>query len=100
MTTLTLNKGALEFFGAASKARVQLREDGALRIRPTARKSGVNLPKGEKLVDIARKGDTARIVVEGVELSEGNLGLAADKYGWMALAGAPARGAAAVKIAA
>lgn len=100
MTTLTLNKGALEFFGDASKARVQVREGGALRIRPTARKSGVNLPKGEKLVEIVRKGDTAKIVVEGFEAPAGNLGLAKDKYGWGALAGTPGRGEAAVKIAA
>lgn len=100
MTTLTLNKGAMEFLGTASKARVQIREGGALRIRPTARKSGVNLPRGEKLVDVVRKGDTARIVVEGFEAPAGNLAIAKDKYGWAALAGSPARGAAAVKIAA
>lgn len=100
MTTLTLNRGALEFLGEANKARVQIREDGILRIRPTARKSGVNLPRGEKLVDVVRKGDTARIVVEGIDAPAGNLALAKDKYGWTALAGSPARGAASVKIAA
>lgn len=100
MTTLTLNKQALEFFGAAEKVRVQVR-DGLVRIRPTSRKSGVNLPKGEKLLTLVRKGDTGRVTVEGVEgLQAGNLAATADKYGWLAVSGAPARGAASVKIAA
>lgn len=100
MTTLTLNKQALEFFGDAEKVRVQVR-DGVVRLRPTARKSGVNLPRGEKLLSLARKGDTGRVEVEGVEgLSAGNMAATRDKYGWLAIAGAPARGAASVKVAA
>ena len=99
MTTLTLNKSALEFFGSAEKVRVQAR-DGALRIRPTARKSHVNLPKGEKLVSLTRKGDGAKIVVEDLEgVAQGNLAARTDRYGWLALAGAPARGEASVKVA-
>lgn len=98
MNTLTLNRQALASFGTADKVRVQNR-GGTLFLRPTDRKSGVNLPKGEKLVDLVVKGDSARITVEGLDLSAGNLALRADKYGWMAAAAPAGRGEAAVKVA-
>jgi hypothetical protein len=99
MNTITLNSKALSSFGESVKVRVQNRE-GTLYLRPTDRKSGVNLPKGEKLADLSRKGDTGQITVEGVDVpASGALGLRADKYGWLAIAGSPARGEASVKVA-
>ncbi len=102
MRTLEFNTAALEGFGDTSKVRVKTL-DGVLFIRPTDRKSHVNLPKGEKLVDLVRKGNVAKITVEGFEVAGevgASLALQKAKYGWIAAAGEPAKGAARVKIAA
>ncbi len=100
MTVLTLNKAAVAAFDNAEKIRVKA-VDGTLFVRPTARKAGVNLPKGQKLVNITRTGANARVAVEGVDASAGNFGLIANKYGWFVLADAsPSKTAPAIKVAA
>ncbi len=77
-------------FNAAAKTnslqgRTKLRVanvDGALRFRPTDRKAGANLPKGQKLLDISGGKTT---LPEGFEAQAGKYSLMADKYGWLAL---------------
>jgi hypothetical protein len=98
MTILTLNKAAVSAFGTAAKIRVK-NVDGTLFVRPTARKAGVNLPKGEKLVSLNRAGAKTSAEVIGFEAPEGNFGLVAAKYGWMVLANAtPSKTEAAIRV--
>lgn len=87
---LSFNSAAQQsVVGSAAKIRVAVR-DGVLRIRPTARKAGVNLPKGEKLIDLNR-GKAA--LPEGFDLPTGKFALRLDKYGWhAAIPGAQGRG--------
>lgn len=100
MTKLTLNKAAAAAFAGAEKIRVKT-VSGTLFVRPTARKAGVNLPKGEKLVNLTRAGATVMAAVEGVEASAGNFGLVPNKYGWFVLADAnPSKTAPAIRVAA
>jgi hypothetical protein len=82
MTTVSFNNTAkTNSLQGRSKLRVANR-DGMLRFRPTDRKAGANLPKGEKLIDIAG-GRCA--LPEGFEAKPGKYGLNVDKYGWLAL---------------
>jgi len=83
MVTLTLNTAARsqDKFSANSKIRAKI-QDGVMFIRPTARKAPVNLPKTERLVDMASNG---KVEIEGIELGAGTYGLTAEKYGWFAL---------------
>jgi hypothetical protein len=69
-----------------TKIRVANR-DGMLRFRPTDRKAGANLPKGEKLIDLS--GGKCSLP-EGFDAKAGKYELHADKYGW--LAAQPAKG--------
>ena len=95
MAILALNSAAKTVFGDYHKVRIR-KVDGTLFIRPTARKAGVNLPKGEKLVEIQKGG---RLAVDGIEANEGTFGLQAERYGWFALTpDAPKRGPS-VKVA-
>lgn len=96
MATLAFNSAAQSAFGGAQKVRIRSM-NGTLFMRPTARKAGVNLPKGEKLVEIGKGG---RVSVDGIEAPAGTFGLQADRYGWFALTpDAPKRGPV-VKVAA
>lgn len=82
MKTVNFNNTARkESLQGRSKLRIANR-DGVLRFRPTDRKAGANLPKGEKLLDISG-GKVA--LPEGFEAKNGKYALMADKYGWLAL---------------
>lgn len=63
-----------------TKLRVANR-DGQLRFRPTDRKAGANLPKGEKLIDL-QAGKC--MLPEGFDAQAGKYALELDKYGWLA----------------
>ena len=64
-----------------NKLRVANR-GGNLYFRPTDRKAGANLPKGEKLIELSG-GKCA--LPEGFDAQAGKYALEADKYGWLAL---------------
>lgn len=82
MTTVSFNTTAkTSHLQGRSKVRVANR-DGILRFRPTDRKAGANLPKGEKLLDVA--GGKCSLP-EGFEAKPGKYGMSVDKYGWLAL---------------
>jgi len=83
MTTITLNAAARsqDKFSTNGKIRAKL-VDGVMFIRPTGRAKPVNLPKTERLVEMSSAG---KVELEGMELTAGNYGLRADKYGWFAL---------------
>lgn len=97
MATLTLNTAArgLAHFSGAAKVRTKI-VDGTMFIRPTDRKSRVNLPKDEQLVDIAG----GKVSIENLDHAEGAYGLKADRYGWYALTPNHTGRSASVKIAA
>lgn len=89
MNTLSFNASGKNEIGANSKVRIA-NIDGVLRVRPTNRKAGANLPKGQKLLDLA--GGKAALP-EGMDLPTGKYSLHADKYGWFVLEpGAQGRG--------
>jgi hypothetical protein len=82
MTTVSFNTSAkTNALQGRSKLRVANR-DGMLRFRPTDRKAGANLPKGEKLIDIS--GGKAALP-DGFDAKPGKYALHVDKYGWLAL---------------
>lgn len=54
--TVNLNKMASALVGEKSKVRVRIR-DGVLQFLPTDRVKGINLPKGEVLIDIKARAD-------------------------------------------
>jgi hypothetical protein len=64
-----------------NKLRVANR-GGTLFFRPTDRKTGANLPKGEKLIELSGGKCT---LPEGVDAKAGKYQLNADKYGWLGL---------------
>lgn len=74
------NTARKESLQGRSKIRVANR-DGMLRFRPTDRKAGANLPKGEKLLDITGGKCT---LPEGFDAKAGKYALEVDKYGWLA----------------
>lgn len=89
MNTIAFNTAAKTELGDRAKIRIA-NIDGALRVRPTNRKAGANLPKGQKLIDLAGSRVT---LPEGMDLPSGKYSLHADKYGWFALEpGAQGRG--------
>lgn len=82
MKTVNFNTAARkDSLQGRSKLRIANR-DGMLRFRPTDRKAGANLPKGEKLLDIS--GGKCSLP-EGFDAKAGKYALHADKYGWLAL---------------
>lgn len=90
MTTLILNTAArgLSHFVGAAKIRAKIVE-GTVFLRPTNRKTPVNLPKGEKLVDLA----SGKLNIEGLEANAGAYGLQPERYGWFVMTpDAPGRG--------
>lgn len=82
MTNVSFNNSAkTAHLKGRSKVRVANR-NGTLHFRPTDRKAGANLPKGEKLLDISGGKCT---LPEGFEAKPGKYGMSVDKYGWLAL---------------
>lgn len=90
MTKLTINKAAIAQLAGNTKVRARIKE-GVLQLRPTARKSGVKLPKGEKLIDVKRGGIFNQIDLQS---AFGDVGfdvptrgfLVPVKHGWLTLA--------------
>lgn len=87
---LSFNAAAREKnLGERTKLRIANR-GGSLRFRPTDRKAGVNLPKGEKLIQLSGGKGT---LPEGFDAPAGKYSLHTDKYGWLVLeAGGKGRG--------
>jgi hypothetical protein len=89
MTKININKAAIAQFAGNTKARLRI-IGGVLQIRPTARKSGVKLPKGEVLVDVKRMGFFNQIDLQaafgdrGFDIPTAGV-LAAAKHGWLTL---------------
>lgn len=79
---VNFNAQAKTHLGERGKVRVANR-GGSLFFRPTDRKAGANLPKGEKLIDLSAGKTT---LPEGFDAPAGKYALHADKYGWLALA--------------
>ena len=97
MAVLTLNSAArgIAAFGSATKIRAR-NVDGVWSIRPTDRKSPVNLPKGQSLVPLAG----GKFEIENLDMAEGAFGLDADKNGWFVLVPGHSGRGASVKITA
>ena len=91
--TVTLNAAAVAMLGALAaspKIRVRSTEAGALQIRPTDRKSAVNLPKTEALRDLRVKDNSRRFSIASDVLNVGaTFTLQAGRYGWYDLVPAP-----------
>lgn len=86
MAILTTNAASASLFATAAKIRVR-NVDGQVQIRPTDRKSPVNLPKTETLVDLRSKTATsfrANIVDEALEVGA-LYAIESAKYGWLKL---------------
>ncbi len=96
MNQVNLMKSAVALMNGAEKVRVRFK-NGTLELRPTARKSGVKLPKGEMLVDIKRKGFFNQILVNEPMLV-GDFGIAPVKHGWLRVVELADGATAAVKI--
>jgi hypothetical protein len=100
MRTLSFNTAAVSALNVGNKIRVK-NVDGVLFFRPTDRASGVNLPKGERLVEVSSSATGAKITIDGLDLpAAASFGLQKAKYGWYAAAGDAKRGEASVKLAA
>lgn len=82
MAVLTLNSAArgITAFGSATKIRAR-NVDGVLFIRPTERRSAVNLPENQSLVPLTG----GKFEIEDLDIAEGAYGLDADKHGWFLL---------------
>lgn len=95
MAVLTLNSAAcgIAAFGSATKIRAR-NVDGVLFIRPTDRKSPVNLPENQSLVSLAG----GKFEIENLDMAEGAYGLDADKHGWFVLVPGHSGRGPAVKI--
>lgn len=85
--TITLNAAATAVaVAAAPKVRVRVAQDGTLQIRPTDRKSAVNLPKTETLRDLRAKDASRRFSIVDENLTVGSAyNVVAGKYGWFNL---------------
>jgi hypothetical protein len=82
MAILILNTAARGIPAFVSATKIRARHvDGVLSIRPTDRKSRVNLPKTQSLVPIAG----GKFEIEDLDMAEGAYGLDADKHGWFVL---------------
>ena len=91
MARIVLNKSATLAFGAAPKVRVKF-EDNIMFVRPTDRTKGMaNLPKGEVVIDLKDKSETAKsFTVSHEAVMNGTMYvLKAAKYGWYALVATP-----------
>lgn len=82
MAVLTLNSAArgITAFGSATKIRAR-EVDGELFIRPTDRKSPVDLPENQSLVPLSG----GKFEIENLDIAEGAYGLDAVKHGWFVL---------------
>lgn len=78
---LSFNAAGRQHLTNASKIRL-VNQGGKLRVRPTNRVSGVNLPKGEKLIDLSGSKAT---LPEGFDAPEGKYEMHMDKYGWFVM---------------
>lgn len=78
---LSFNASGREHLSNTSKIRIA-RDGDRLRVRPTNRKAGVNLPKGEKLIEVS--GNKVALP-EGFDAPAGKFELHADKYGWFVM---------------
>lgn len=89
--TVNLNKMASALVGEKSKVRLRVR-DGMVQILPTDRVKGINLPKGEVLVDVRSKSEgTKRFTLPaGVELPVGGFRAVSLKHHWIGLTEVPA----------
>lgn len=89
MKSATFNTAARQHLGERTKIRIA-NFDGTFRVRPTDRKAGANLPKGQKLLDLSA-GKTA--LPDGVDVPAGKYALHEDRYGWFVMQpGATGRG--------
>jgi len=82
MPVLSLNAAARGISAFISATNIRARDvDGVMFIRPTNRKSPINLPWTESLVPLAG----GKFAIKDLGMAEGSYGLEAGKHGWFAL---------------
>jgi hypothetical protein len=96
MVTLTLNSAARgqDKFNLNGKIRAKVK-DGTMLIRPTSRRTPVNLPKDERLVDV----HAGKFELDGLDSAAGSFSLQPEKYGWFAMVSGHTGRGPAVKVA-
>lgn len=100
--TMNLNTAATQLMQGMSKVRVKL-EGGSLYIKPTDRVCGKNLPKGEKLLKLSKRTNTAvKFSLRGFDGAQfifigASVGLSRAGHGWYLLENST-EGEAAIRV--